>query len=98
MNVWRLTAVQPTVKSVVLSLFSAFVIAITFQLFLHLKDAYDFAARPSTSKFLLGLLQAILLASVVLFAIHMMVPGMIVGAANLAITLVSTSMVLTTWH
>lgn len=97
-NVWRLTPVQPTVKSIAWSLFSAFVIAITFQLFLHLKDAYDFAARPSTSKFLLGLLQAILLASVFLFAIHVMVPGMSVGAANLTITLVSTSLVLTTWH
>ena len=97
-NVWRLTPVQPTVKSIAWSLFSAFVIAITFQLFLHLKDAYDFVAKPSTSKFLLGLLQAILLASVVLFAIHVMVPAMVVGAANLAITLVNTSLVLTTWH
>ena len=42
----------------------ALIVAATFQIFLHLRDAYDFQANPSSPDFLVRLGQALFLASV----------------------------------
>ena len=45
---------------------SAFLVAVTFQIFLHLRDVYDFQAKASSPDFLIRLGQALFLASAVL--------------------------------
>ena len=93
----QLSSATPA-ASLLSSLSNSFVVAITFQLFLHLKDAYDFGTRPFASKFLKDFVQAIVFASAVLFAIQLLIPGMLVDPTNLAIILVIISLVLVTWH
>jgi sugar transferase (PEP-CTERM system associated) len=85
-------------ESYVSSLCKAFTVAITFQLFLHLRDAYEFGAKPLAPKFLLGFGQALLLASAILFVIHLLIPGLMLGQRDLALTIASVSVVLTMWH
>src|SRR5215467_7987369 len=43
----------------------AFIIALTFQILMHLKDVYDFRAKPSTPEFLYRLFQTLILGCVV---------------------------------
>src|SRR5437588_6032468 len=76
----------------------AFIVAITFQLFLHLKDAYEFGTEPLEPKFLVGFSQAVLLACAILFIADLIIPSFISGPQSLALTLFSISLVLATWH
>jgi sugar transferase (PEP-CTERM system associated) len=76
----------------------AFVIAFTFQMFLHLRDGYEFGAKPWDPKFVLRVGQAVLLACAVLSLVHVIIPGLILGSGRFALTLLITSLVLAVWH
>src|SRR5215510_8313962 len=73
---------------------SAFIVAITFQTFLHLRDVYDFRAKPSSPDFLIRLGQALFLASTFLVVANHFIPAVVVRFA----TLVRVSVVLSIWH
>src|SRR5262245_20632524 len=73
---------------------SALIIAVTFQMFLHLRDVYDFRAKPSSPDFLIRLGQALFLASAVIIVANHYFPGIIVRST----TLVRVSIVLSLWH
>jgi sugar transferase (PEP-CTERM system associated) len=73
---------------------SAFFVAVTFQTFLHLRDLYDFQAKPSSPDFLVRLGQALLLASMVLIIANHFFPMVVVRFT----TLLRVSLVLSVWH
>jgi len=73
---------------------SAFTVAVAFQMFLHLRDAYNFDAEPSSPDFLARLGQALLLASVFLITTNHFFPAVVVRLT----TLVRVSLVLSVWH
>ena len=73
---------------------SALVVAITFQVFLHLRDVYDFQSKASSPDFLARLGQALILASAVLIVTNHFVPSVVVRLA----TLIRVSLVLSVWH
>ena len=70
-----------------LNLLRAFIIAIVFQVFLHLRDVYDFRKTFSSGQFIIHLGQALTLASGALSIIFYVVPGLFVGRGILAIAL-----------
>lgn len=73
---------------------SAFIVALTFQMFLHLRDVYDFRANASSPDFLVRLGQALFLASAVLIITNHVLSVVVVRL----ITLVRVSIVLSVWH
>src|SRR5262249_10102806 len=73
---------------------TAFIVAVTFQIFLHLRDLYDFQAKPSSPDFLMRLGQALLLASLVLIVTNHFSTIVIVRFT----TLIRVSLVLSVWH
>jgi len=81
-----------------LFLCQAFVVVCTFQMFLHLRDGYEFGTKPWEPKFILGLGQGVLLACALLSLVHMLIPDLILGSGRFALTLLTISLVLATWH
>jgi len=79
------------------SLGRAFVFAITIQIILHLADAYDFRARFSQLRCLLGLGQAIVLACLIIWLLYSIVPALAV-APNTFLLLLWVSPFLAAWH
>src|SRR5207244_10610118 len=76
----------------------AFAVAITFQVILHLRDAYQFGTKPLAPEFLNGFGQALLLAWSVLFIISLSAPTLTIAPAPLTAILLSITVLLTTWH
>ena len=89
---------EPTGQTILALLGRAFVIAATFQLFLHLKDSYEFGTNPFAPTFLWGFGQALVFACALVFTVHLVIPNVILGRDSLAFTLISISLVLTIWH
>src|SRR5215475_8811837 len=73
---------------------SAFFVAVTFQIFLHLRDVYDFQGKASSPDFLMRLGQALVLASTVLIVANHFFPLVVVRL----IALIRVSLVLSVWH
>src|SRR5262245_25871736 len=73
---------------------SALIVALTFQVFLHLRDVYNFQDKPSSPDFLIRLGQALFLASTVVIVVNHFFPGIVVRFS----TLVRVSVVLSLWH
>jgi sugar transferase (PEP-CTERM system associated) len=73
---------------------SAIVVAVTFQVFLHLRDVYDFQASPSSPDFLIRLGQALFLASAILIVANHFITLVVVELT----TLIRVSLVLSVWH
>jgi sugar transferase (PEP-CTERM system associated) len=96
----QLRTVSLTPESLPLFLCKAFVIAITFQLFLHLKDGYEFGTKPWEPRFIFGLGQAVLLACALLSMVHVIIPALILGSGSgrFALTLLYSSLVVAIWH
>lgn len=92
----RTLAVAP--GSLALFVFQAFVVAVTFQMFLHLSNGYEFGTRPWERKFILGLGQAVLLACALLSMVHVIIPDLMIGRGRFALTLLVISLVLASWH
>ncbi len=76
----------------------AVLMALVFQLFLHLRDVYDFSSTWSFAHFFARLGQALLLASGFLTFLFFAVPELIVGRGVFAIALVLISVFLIIWH
>ena len=89
-------AVAP--ESLAFFLGQAFVVAVTFQMFLHLRNGYEFGTKPWEPRFIFGLGQAVLLACAVLSMIHVITPNLSIGRERFAFMLLLVSAVLAIWH
>jgi sugar transferase (PEP-CTERM system associated) len=76
----------------------AVLMALVFQVFLHLRDVYDFSTTLSFGHFFARLGQALLLASGFLTFLFFAVPDLIVGRGVFAIAIILVSGFLTIWH
>jgi sugar transferase (PEP-CTERM system associated) len=76
----------------------ALLIAFVFQLFLHLRDAYDFGRTMSFIRFLVQFFQALVLASGTLALLYYIFPGLMVGRGVFALSLILITIFLTVWH
>jgi sugar transferase (PEP-CTERM system associated) len=81
-----------------LFLCQAFVVAGTFQMFMHLSDGYEFGTKPWEPRFILGLCQAVLLACAVLSVGHVIIPNLLLGNGRFVLSLLVISLVLAAWH
>jgi sugar transferase (PEP-CTERM system associated) len=79
-------------------LFQAFAVAVTFQMFMHLSNGYEFGTKPWERRFIFGLGQAVLLACGLLSVVHLIIPDLILGSGQFALTLLIISLVLAMWH
>jgi sugar transferase (PEP-CTERM system associated) len=76
----------------------AILIAIVFQLSLHLNDIYGFrGARPS-KEYAVRLSHALIMAAGALCALYYLAPGLIVGRGVFFISLILSSIFLVFWH
>ncbi len=73
-------------------------IAVTFQIFLHLRDVYDLRRTHSYISFFMHLVQAIVLASGTLAFIYFAVPDLMVGRGVFALSIILISLFLAVWH
>ena len=89
-------AVAP--ESLAFFLCQASVVAVTFQMFLHLRNGYEFGTKPWERRFIFGLGQAVLLACAVLSMIHVITPNLSIGRERFAFMLLLVSAVLAIWH
>jgi len=76
----------------------AIMMAIVFQIFLHLRDVYDFRNTRSFMQFILRLLQALVFASGTLACVYYVFPSLLLGRGVFAISLAMISMFLLLWH
>src|SRR5262245_18468955 len=76
----------------------AFFIAVVFQLFLHLRDVYEFQAVREQAEFLARLGQALVLASGTLFVLYYLAPDLAIGRGVFAVSLLLVSVFLVVWH
>ncbi len=76
----------------------AIIIALVFQLFLHLRDVYDFRKTISFARFFVHLAQALVLASGSLSFLYYVHPEFMVGPGVFAVSLILISIFLTLWH
>lgn len=79
-------------------LLRAEVIALVFQLFLHLRDVYDFHKTLSFITFFAHLMQAVILASGTLTFLYFAYSDAMVGRGIFAISVVLISIFLIVWH
>jgi sugar transferase (PEP-CTERM system associated) len=79
-------------------LLKAVLIAVVFQLCLHLNDLYDLQATRTVKQFIIRLCQAILLASGILATVQYFIPDLIVGREILKYTLILSSIFVALWH
>jgi sugar transferase (PEP-CTERM system associated) len=76
----------------------ALLIALTFQLFLHLRDVHDSPKACSTSAFAMRLGQALLMGSVALWTFYFYFPSVEVGRGLFVVSLVLSASFLVGWH
>ncbi len=81
-----------------LLLLKALLIALTFQLFLYLRDVYDFPKIRAATEFIVRLGEALLMASAVLWFLYFFIPDIEMGRGVFAINLVLSSLFLIAWH
>jgi sugar transferase (PEP-CTERM system associated) len=79
-------------------LFRAVIITLVFQLFLYLRDVYDWRQTLSMAQFLFRLIQALVLASMTLTFLFYISPELIVGRGVFAYSLLFISGFLIIWH
>jgi sugar transferase (PEP-CTERM system associated) len=92
----RAGAVAP--QSMAPFLIQAFAFAVTFQMFLHLSNGYEFGTKPWERRFIFGLGQAVLLACALLTLVRVIIPNLILGRERFTLTLLIISLVLPLWH
>ena len=76
----------------------ALLIAVVFQLSLHLNDIYSFQGARLSMKFLRRLLQAVTLAVLVIFALFYIIPNLTIGRGIFAYSLILSSLFIFFWH
>lgn len=79
-------------------LLRAVIMALTYQLFLHLRDVYDFRKTLSFAQFFVRLAQALMLASGTLTFIYYVDSDLWVGRGVFAVSLILISIFLSVWH
>jgi sugar transferase (PEP-CTERM system associated) len=79
-------------------LLKAVLIAVVFQVCLHLNDLYDLQATRTGRQFVIRLCQAILLASAILATAQYFIPDLMVGREVLKYTLILSSIFVLLWH
>ncbi len=81
-----------------LAALKALLIALIFQIFLHLCDAYDFRKPRLPSIDIVRVAKALLLASLALWCAYLLFPRILVGHGTFICILVVSSVFLMTWH
>ncbi len=76
----------------------ALLIAFVFQLFMHLRDVYDFQKTRSMGANIIRLAQALLPASVLLWCIYFVFPSLTVEPELLVTSLLLSTAFLVSWH
>lgn len=76
----------------------AFLVALVFQLFLHLNDVYGFRKAKPTKEYVIRICQALLMASLALAVVNFAVPEVLVGRGVLGISLCLGCIFLVVWH
>ena len=76
----------------------AAVIALTYQLFLHLRDVYNFRLVHSFAHFFARLIEALVLASGTLAFLFYLFPNLMIGRGVFVVSLILISIFLTIWH
>ena len=76
----------------------ALLIAFVFQLFMHLRDVYDFQKTRSMGANIVRLGQALLPASVLLWCTYLLFPSLTVGPEVFVTSLLLSTAFLVTWH
>jgi sugar transferase (PEP-CTERM system associated) len=76
----------------------AILIAVVFQLALHLNDIYGFRGTRPPKEYAARLGQAIIMASITLFVLYYLIPHFIVGRGVFVISLVLCSIFIVFWH
>ncbi len=79
-------------------LFKALLIAVVFQLSLHLNDIYGFRGSRPSKEYAVRLIQALVVATIVLCVIYFMAPAVMVGRGVFTISIVLSSIFLVLWH
>src|SRR5262245_42004725 len=75
----------------------AFFFTGTFQIFLHLRDAYDFRIRHSKLDFSIRLVQGIVLASLVILLLYFVLPALAVVQHSFVLV-IEVCVLLAVWH
>ncbi len=81
-----------------LVLLKAFLIALIFQLSLHLNDIYDPKRTRSSKEHVIRLCRALLISITALSVLYYLAPALTIGRGVLVITLVLSSVFLFLWH
>jgi sugar transferase (PEP-CTERM system associated) len=76
----------------------AFMIALIFQIFLHLCDAYDFRKTRALYVDILHVAKALVLASLTLWCMDLLFPHILIGHGAITCILVASSVFLMIWH
>jgi sugar transferase (PEP-CTERM system associated) len=79
-------------------LLKAILVAVVYQLCLHLNDLYDLQATRTLKQFVIRLCQALLMGAGILIAAQYLVPDLTVGLDILKYTLILCSICLVLWH
>ena len=81
-----------------LAILKALLIALIFQVCLHLSDAHEFQKTRSLTVDLARVAEALLLASLTLWGIYLLYPRILVGYGTFTLILVVSSVFLMVWH
>lgn len=76
----------------------AILIALVFQLCLHLNDIYVFHKIQSSKEYTVRLCQALVLATCLLCVLYFMAPSLMVGRGVFGLSLIISSVFLVLWH
>ena len=79
-------------------LLKAILIALVFQLSLHLNDIYGFRGSRPSREYAVRLCQALILATIILCVIFYIAPDLTVGRGVFAYSLILSSIFLILWH
>ncbi|MBN2320334.1 MAG: hypothetical protein JXR49_14720, partial [Acidobacteria bacterium] len=76
----------------------ALLIAVIFQLFLHLNDIYDFRHIRASKVYLIRLFQALVMATASLWILYYIAPTLMIGRGVFGISLIFSTVFLIFWH
>ncbi|MBN2320632.1 MAG: sugar transferase [Acidobacteria bacterium] len=76
----------------------ALLIAIIFQLFLHLNDIYDFRQLQASKVYIIRLFQALVMATASLWILYYIAPVLTVGRGVFGLSLIFSAIFLIFWH
>src|SRR5438067_3752116 len=75
----------------------AFIVATTFQVFLHLMDVYDFRVKLPRAEFIKRLCQGVLLGATIVSGLNLAIPALTAGFGSIAVILFRFVVMVTVW-